>query len=122
MLLLLQCTVSAFFRPANDGGTAASRNDLAVVLQPVLEQLTQLDAKVEKLDVKVDNLSADVQQLKLDVEVLRAATNNNAQLLEKDLELLKKDMQFYVLVCLVAIPILSTGLPAVLPSLVKTMP
>jgi hypothetical protein len=56
------------------------------------------------------------------LQVLRAATDINLQLLKKDLELLNKDMQFYVLVCLVAIPILSMGLPAVLPYLVKTMP
>uniref|UniRef100_A0A383W1W9 t-SNARE coiled-coil homology domain-containing protein n=1 Tax=Tetradesmus obliquus TaxID=3088 RepID=A0A383W1W9_TETOB len=63
----------------------------------------KFDAKFDKLDGKLDNLATDVQQLKLGVEVLKVD--------------IKWRSQFYFLIALVAIPLLSTLLPLLLKAL-----
>uniref|UniRef100_A0A383V5C1 Uncharacterized protein n=1 Tax=Tetradesmus obliquus TaxID=3088 RepID=A0A383V5C1_TETOB len=109
--------VSAFDNP-----TPPSESDAAFLKVFVMELGSKLDkleskvdSKFDKLDTKLDKLAADVQQVKLDLEVLKVSTSEDQQAQSKDLKL-------YLLVGLVAIPVLSTALPALLPFVEKTLP
>jgi hypothetical protein len=85
-----------------------------------------LQALSKDLQAQQETFSKDLQAQSKDLQALKETFSKDLQALSKDLskDLLaqSKDQKFYLVVALVAIPVLSTGLPALLPFVVKMLP